>query len=75
MEMVLNMVEVFKTNVRHKRQARKLLDILSAQFPLFNINFDLEDCDKILRVEGENIPQDKIVKLVSENGYQCDVLH
>jgi hypothetical protein len=74
MEMVLNMVEVFKTNVRHKRQARKLLDILSVQFPLFNINFDLEDCDKILRVEGENIPREIIVRLVGENGYQCDVL-
>jgi hypothetical protein len=72
--MVLNMVEVYKTNVRHKRAARKLLDVLSKQFPTFSINFDLEDCDKILRVEGANIPQEKIVKLVSENGYQCDVL-
>jgi hypothetical protein len=74
MEMILNKVEVYKTNVRHKRQARRLLSVLSKQFPLFSINFDLEDCDKILRVEGKNIPQEKIAKLVTENGYQCNLL-
>lgn len=74
MEMILNMVEVYKTNVRYKRQAKQLLDILIRQFPMFNINFDLEDCDKILRVEGNNIPQEKIVRLLTENGYQCSVL-
>lgn len=74
MTMVLNMVEVYKTNVRHKRQAKKILNVLSEQFPMFSINFDLEDCDKILRVEGKNIPQKKIVRTVTENGYQCSVL-
>ena len=72
--MILNMVEVFKTNVRHKRQAKTLLNVLSKQFPLFRINFDLEDCDKILRIEGKNIPQEKIAKLVTDNGYQCHIL-
>jgi hypothetical protein len=74
MQMILNMVEVFKTNVRHKKQAKTLLNVLSKQYPLFRINFDLEDCDKILRVEGKNIPQEKISKLVMANGYQCNVL-
>ncbi len=68
------MVEVFRTNVRHKRKAKMILDILSKQFPLFNINFDLEDCDKVLRVEGNHIRRDKITRLVAENGYQCNVL-
>jgi hypothetical protein len=68
------MVEVFKTNIRYKKQAKMVLDILSRQFPLFRINFDLEDCDKILRVEGENIRQEKIARLLAENGYQCDLL-
>lgn len=74
MTMILNMVEVYKTNVRHKRQAKRLLGVLSEQFPMFSINFDLEDCDKILRVEGKNIPQEKIARMVTENGYQCSVL-
>ncbi|MBV8388641.1 MAG: hypothetical protein JO080_02450 [Mucilaginibacter sp.] len=74
MAMVLNMVEVYKTNVTRKIQAKRILDVLSEQFPMFSINFDLEDCDKILRVEGKNIPQEKIARLVIENGYQCNVL-
>ena len=74
MQMILNMVEVFKTNVRHKKQAKTLLNVLSKQFPLFRIKFDLEDCDKILRVEGENISQEKISELVIESGYECNVL-
>lgn len=68
------MVEVFKTNVRQRRQAKLLLGILQKRFPLFRINFDLEDCDKILRVEGENIHQEKITGLLIENGYQCNIL-
>jgi hypothetical protein len=47
---------------------------LSKQFPLFRINFDLEDCDNILRVEGENICPESIAELVAENGYECNVL-
>jgi hypothetical protein len=72
--MELHMVEVFRTNVRRKRQAKTVMDILSKQFPLFRINFDLEDCDNILRVEGENICPESIAGLVTENGYECDVL-
>jgi hypothetical protein len=72
--MELHMVEVFRTNVRHKRKAKMLLNILSEQFPLLHINFDLEDCDKILRVEGSNIRQESISELIAQNGYECAIL-
>jgi hypothetical protein len=47
------MIEVFKTNVEEAVQAEKLVDILLDHFPDNKINFDLHDCDKILRVEGK----------------------
>jgi hypothetical protein len=72
--MELHMVEVFKTNVGHKKQAKTLLGVLAKHYPLFRINFDLEDCDKILRVEGEDIQREKIARLVTEHGYQCHIL-
>ena len=72
--MELHMVEVFRTNVRHKRQAKLLLNVMARQFPLLKINFDLEDCDKILRVEGGNICQRTITALVTDNGYRCELL-
>ena len=72
--MELHRVEVFRTNVRHKRKAKMLLDILSEQFPSCSINFDLGDCDKILRVEGEHICCERITGLMTQHGYECDVL-
>ena len=68
------MVEVFKTNVLKQKQAIFLLSALSENFPLHKINFDLNDCDKILRVEGKNISRQKIILLLKKNGYQCEVL-
>jgi hypothetical protein len=58
------MVEVFKTSVQKKEQSKMLLCILSEAFPSFKINFDLSDCDKVLRVEGDNVESLKIIILV-----------
>jgi len=68
------MVEVFKTNVQKKTQSKILLCILSEEFPSFKINFDLSDCDKVLRVEGENMEVSRIMILVKENGFKCEIL-
>lgn len=51
----LKMIEVFKTNVRTKKQAEVLLNLLSKTYPDAKINFDLSDRDKIVRLEGECI--------------------
>ena len=69
------MVEIFKTNVNEVLQAEKIISLLNDHFPAFMINFDLHDCDKILRVKGESIPIDEIVTLVSANGFHCSVLN
>ena len=68
------MVEVFKTNVRKKAQSKMLHCILSEAFPSFKINFDLSDCDKVLRIEGENITALRIMILVKDHGFKCEVL-
>ena len=68
------MVEVFKTNVQKKTQSKMLLSILSEAFPSFKINFDLSDCDKVLRVEGDNIEALSIMILLKENGFKCEIL-
>ena len=68
------MVEVFKTNVWDDTQATELTTILLSHFPLYRIDFDLEDCDKILRVEGEHVAHKRIIDLASLNGYECLVL-
>jgi hypothetical protein len=68
------MVEVFKTNVEEQQQAAKLLEVLTQHFPLSRINFDLDDCDRILRVEGDTVSYKEIIELITNNGYQCKIL-
>ena len=68
------MVEVFKTNVKGRGQAADLLTGLSRRFPLCTINFDLDDCDKILRIEGHNICAATIIELLRLQGYLCEIL-
>ena len=68
------MVEIFKTDVQKEHQANLLLSLLSQSYPAFSINFDLDDCDKILRVEGNDIMPNKIIQLLKSKGHECEVL-
>jgi len=68
------MVEVFKTNVRKKAQSKMLLCMLHEVFPSFKINFDLSDCDKVLRVEGDNIEALRIMIQLKKHGFMCELL-
>ena len=68
------MIEVFKTNVQEFSEAQKLVALLLRHFPDSKINFDLDDCDKVLRVECNNLRIEKIMTLVTEKGFLCTVL-
>ena len=68
------MVEIFKTNMQSVEQSIKLLTEIKANFPKLNVNFDLEDCDKILRVKGDEIPIDEIEEFVLLEGCFCQVI-
>jgi hypothetical protein len=65
------MVEVFKTNIDEEKLAKKLTSKLLQHFPHCKINFDLQDCDNILRIEGQEIVAEKIIQVVNTHGYQC----
>lgn len=68
------MVEVFKTNVMINKEAQGMVDLLGQHFPACKINMDLEDCDKILRVEGVSLDIEKVKRLVQKMGYECLLL-
>lgn len=68
------MVEVFKTNVRQTEEAEMLIGKFTEHFPTHEINFDLSDCDRILRVQGNDIAEEKIIDIVSSFNYECEVL-
>jgi len=68
------MVEVFKTNVELQEHATLLVEELSYRFPKIKINFDLDDCDRVLRVEGNAIAPNKIIEALRTKGYYCELL-
>ncbi|RAV98997.1 hypothetical protein [Pseudochryseolinea flava] len=70
------MVEVFKTNVRYADDAIKLITELHRLFDHYHANFDLSDCDRILRVQcvHHTIDADAIIALIQQRGFHAEVL-
>lgn len=70
------MVEVFKTNVRDPDQADTLIDLIHQSFKEVEANFDLDDCDRILRVESSTgvIPSQILIEFLKKFGCQAEVL-
>ena len=69
------MVEVFKTNVTNTHQARMLVGMIQDRFEGYKVNFDLDDCDHILRVESAKmIEADPLVNLLKDMGVKAEVL-
>jgi hypothetical protein len=68
------MIEVFKTNVQEVEQSKMIVEKLLEHFPNSAINFDLEDCDKILRIHSLSISNRKIIEVLNTHGFYCEVL-
>lgn len=68
------MIEIFKTNVEFEEQCHAIISALITTFAAVKVNFDLEDCDRILRVEGQDFSVDMIIETVQVLGYRCEVL-
>jgi hypothetical protein len=69
------MVEVFKTTVSDSYYAKLLLLRIHARFPAYQANFDLSDCDRILRIKSPaSIDIQQILGIIRFFGYQAAVL-
>ena len=68
---MLSWVLVFKTNIAECESADALNKLISSIYPTALINFDLNDCDRILRVEGNDINASVIIKTLQESGFEC----
>ncbi|WP_437394930.1 hypothetical protein [Flagellimonas lutimaris] len=69
-------VHVFKTSVKRKGEVKKLQPSLNKLIDNNGCwNFDLEDCDNILRVETQSLIAPKISSLLKNQGFHCEELH
>lgn len=69
-------VEVFKTDVRAVEHARKIVREIQIRFSGCSANFDLDDCDHVLRVVSPSDPvaANAVVTLMKEFGFRAEVL-
>jgi hypothetical protein len=68
------MIFVFKTSVSDNPAIKNLQPLLDNYLPNSKWNFDLEDCDNILRIESQIVVTGTIINLLKDNGYDCDEL-
>lgn len=69
------MIEIYKTNVKTKAQSNRVIQQLNNRFSGATVNFDLQDCDKILRVSGiAACDTVNVVWTVRQLGYFCEIL-
>ena len=71
----MKQVEIFKTNVFSEEDAKQLCQALLNNMPDCIINFDLSDCDQILRVEKHNggINYDEVIATINNHNFHCEV--
>jgi hypothetical protein len=68
------MIYVFKTSVKSKTQAKKLKPHIDKVLPKVKWNFDLEDCDKILRIDSEENIVSETIDLLRVHRIHCEEL-
>ena len=69
-------IEVFKTNVTNVAQAESIVGHIQSAFRDHTANFDLDDCDRILRVVSWGVAIDvmALIQLLKHFGFEAEVL-
>ena len=67
-------VLVFKTDIVCEEDKRTVGKTLSQFNKTLCWNVDLEDCEKILRIETATVTADAIVRVMQEAGFTCEEL-
>lgn len=71
----MNMIRVFKTSVQSKAHVEKIMPLLNQlTAPSGKWNFDLDDCDRILRVEYEKLSVKDLIEKMQLEGFTCEEL-
>ena len=68
------MIFVFKTSVKYKSDVKKLKPHIDLILPNAKWNFDLEDRDRIFRIDSEDNIVLKVTDLLKMHNYTCEEL-
>jgi hypothetical protein len=72
----LIMVEVFKTDVTCPNLATEVLNRIHGQFGKCKANFDLQDCDRVLRIIAPGkIASHELIEALLQMGVSAELLN
>lgn len=67
-------VLIFKTSVVNKQEVNRVHFLLSSLSDIKQYNFDLEDCDHVLRVVSQGVEPQTINHMLAIAGFTCEEL-
>ena len=67
-------VLVFKTNILSDEDVEKIGHVLALESNITRWNIDLDDIDKVLRIECDQLQPDAVIKLLRDAGFECEEL-
>jgi len=62
---------IFSTSIEKPEQVNKVKPLLTSVPAISGWNFDLEDCDNILRIEANDVSPRYIESLLETAGFTC----
>lgn len=68
------MIEIFKTNLINAKQCNDVKATLKQVLPNARIVFDLEDCDRILKIDVQHLNAGVIKQIIRSQGYEIEIL-
>ena len=66
---------VFKTNVTSRKKVSKVSPLLTSVPTIQQWNFDLDDCDKVLRIVATELNPGSVESLLQTAGFDCEVMN
>lgn len=67
-------IEIYKTDISTKEEASFITALLQFVISDCIMNFDLEDCDHILRIETNRDIKEMVYRVFNKQGFYCQQL-
>ncbi len=67
-------IMVFKTNLRYKKDVRRVAPLMEQNERIVEWNVDRDDADHVLRIASSELEATEIIGLLTEAGYFCQEL-
>ena len=66
---------IFKTNIRDEYDVEKIALLMTEDPRIKKWNIDLQDIDKVLRIESQQVQEQEIIARIRKAGYYCEELN